>query len=365
MIKLFLCAAAGFCSVIKRNSKVVFAFLLLIMFLMAAGNVGSPDKSAYRIYFETVNTPDIHAAVEIGFQYLILFAKAVGLDFNGFLAGYIALCFLLLWRLMNRISMNKALALFLYMLYPFILDTDQMRSFLAQLIVLTAIAFLLKEEKPHILRYLLLALFAFLFQQSCAVFLIYGLIVLDRKKVIWLTAALAVFLLFGRFLIPVIASRFTMFNIERVANYFLNNAGKKNWYIYALFYMEIIVITLYFIQIIRRDRTHLEMRSILYGEKQFLFGELNMDVIEKINIISIALITLLPLNPHFERLMRPVLLLDYIALTNLIGPKIRYRYEVVIITALLIACLGRFATYLIGGGWESFIVPLFISGRLI
>lgn len=364
MIKLVICMLVVCLSVIWRKNKWIFRFLFLLMFLLAAGDLTSPDKDAYVSYYASITSLNIHADVEIGFQLLIVAARAIGLSFQQFIFVYIGICFILLYRLLNRLSDNKALVLSLYMLFPFILEADQLRSYLGQLIVLTGIVGLVQSKRLNPLRYMCFVVLAMLFQESCAIFAIYLLVLLDKKKVRKYIIILSVALLAGRYLIPVIASHLSAFNLRKVANYFLNNAGKSTWFIYALFYLVIILMTLYYTS--RKDLTARKRTEDLLARGDFsLFEGAGNEVLTKVNMISIALITLIPMNPHFERLLRPVLLLDYITLTNMIGHRLRYRHEYVILAVLLILCLGRFATYLLGGGWDNYILPMFFNGAII
>ena len=364
MVKLIICMLALCLSVIYRNNKWIFRFLFLMMFLLAAGDLTSPDKDAYRGYYINITTLNFHADVEIGFQLLIVGARALGLNFQQFILVYIGICFILLYKLLNGLSDNKAIALSLYMLFPFILDADQLRSYLGQLIVLVGIVGMVRSKKPNIIRYLCFVVVAMLFQESCAIFALYLLVLLDTKKVRKYILILSVALLAGRYLIPLIASHLTAFNLRKVADYFTNNAGKSTWFIYAIFYLVIILMTMYY-----TTRKSLGIRKqtddLLYRGDFSLFDGTGNEVLLKINMISIALITLIPINPHFERLLRPVLMLDYITLTNMIGSRIRYKHEFVILATLLVLCLGRFATYLLGGGWDSYIAPLFFNGTIL
>ncbi len=364
MIKLGICMIAVFLSVIWRKNKWLFRFLFLLMFLMAAGDLTSPDKDAYVSYYETIRSINIHEDVEIGFQALMVFAQTIGLNFSQFIFVYVGICFCMLYRLFDRLSDNKAMALSLYMLFPYILDADQLRSYLGQLIILMGIVKLVQSKKPNIIKYLCYVVVAMLFQESCAIFVIYLLVLLDKKKVRKYILILSGVLLAGRYLIPVLASRLTAFNLRKVADYFTNTAGKSTWIIYALFYLAVILMTLYYGSQGRLTARKRLDDMIDHGDLSLFEGAGN-DVLLKANMISIALITLIPINPHFERLLRPVLMLDYITLTNMVGNRLRYKHEYVIVGSLLILCLGRFATYLLGGGWESYIEPLFFHGSII
>ena len=352
MINLIVCAAAGCAAIVRRHSKVIFWLLWIVMLLMMGGNTTSPDRDAYVEYFKTIDSFSLKSAVEPGFQVLVLMCKLVGISYEGFLLVYATICFLLLAHVIGRLSDNRAIVLVLYLLYPYILDADQIRSFLGQLIVLEAIAGLITDRDRSMLRYLLTVAAAMLFQQSCAVFLVYLFIGFDERRIRECTLIVAGILLFGRGLIPAIASRIPLFNLNRVANYFSAATGKANWIIYGAFYLFIIGMALYF----------LDKKKPYLNERQERF---DIYAVRNINIISIALIPLLTMNPHFERLLRPVLLLDYMMLTNLIGERIRYRYEAIILTALTAICLARFGTYVIGDGRISYIEPLFFNGRIL
>lgn len=359
MIKLVCCLGIAACSVFRRKSKLLYFLLLVLMFLLAAGNINSPDKDAYRQYYDEITTVSLHSVVEVGFQFLVVISKSLGLNFNGFLFFFILICFILLHIILQRFSDNQAFALSLYFLYPFILDADQIRSFLGQLIVLAALTEFIKEQQNKWFKYAFFVIIASLFQQSCAVFLVYLLILLNERKVKIITLSLGGILLFGKFLIPLIASRFSVFNLDRVTRYFSVSEAKSTWIIYAFFYIAIILFTILFTK--KTKDMKVFMDYILDTDDRKSKG----NPITKINLISLALIVLIAFNPHFERLLRPVLLLDYIVMTNNLEKRANHINEVITIVFLIVCCLGRFATYLIGGGWTSYIVPLIYSGSII
>ena len=352
MVNLVTCFFLSLFGVVRRNSKTIFLLLLVFLYVLASNDLTSPDRGAYRIYYASLNKPSLKNNLEIGFQVLIWISKSLGITYGGFFYLYYGICFGLLLYILIKVSFNPVMVLSLYMFYPYVVDVDQMRSMLGYFIVLFGVTvFLLKEElnRKDTILYASFCIIAALFQQSCIVFLIFLFCRNNKEQVLRYSLIASGILILGRSLVVRFISIIGVLNINRVERYFSQAKGKSTWYIYVLFYIVLILFSLFYLK-----------RSV---EKE---GEMKLNMptvtIANLNILSLPLVGLIFINPHFERLARPIVLMDYIMLTNMIKPKITRYYEIVIICFLYIFSIGRFLTYFYGAGMESYIKPIFFEG---
>lgn len=345
MVNLCIAFSLVVMSAFFRREKAFSYIIVFFLFLLAANNIYTPDRDAYRIYYHTINHVSFSNVTEIGFQGIIIVSKFFNLSLVGFFHVYYSVTFILFLLILRNISNCPAFVSGLYLLFPYVLDVDQMRSLLGYLIVLFCLSFQIKKNKFDLKWYILACIIASLFQQSSLIFLIYCLCILDTKQIIKFTGALAALLLIGRNLILFVSSKIPTLNSSRIERYLSSENNKSNLYIYILFFVGLICFTIY---IIRKFNN--------------MIDDKNAELFLKLNIISLALVTLILASPHFERLLRPIVLLDYIYLTNHLSKKFHYFYQLVIVSFLVIFSFGRFLTYVYGNGWNSYIEPIFYRG---
>lgn len=334
-------------AVVRRRGKVIFPLAMIFLWLLMSGNTTSPDRYTYIYTYNRFTHIDMNGSMEIGYQLFMYMAKKMGLNFQGFLAIYFAIALLIFYAAIKSLAKNNLLVLGLYILYPMILDSDQIRSFMGACIVLLGLTYIIKEKAYSVWIYGGLCICAGLFQQSCFIYLIYMFVLFSEQLIRNIAIVVICFLAFGRKYIVWLTSKFTVFNLARVMGYLNNSEAKENWIIYAVFYVFIILFSNY----VSRKYINEQDNGVNY-DKFF----------RKINWLSLSFVFLLTLSPHFERLLRPVLILDYIELTNRINRKIKSWHELYIISILLFITIARFTIYCIGAGYDSYIIPIFENG---
>lgn len=336
-------------SIAKRNSRVVFYFFAIYLGLLFCGNTSTPDRSAYALVYHHITKLELNGSNEIGFQILMLIGKKLGISFYVFCGVICIISLTLLANAILRLTVNPALALCSYFLFPFVLNGEQMRSFLGMSIVFQGITFVLEKRKYCWFIYFLLCVVGGLFHTSCFIYIIYLSIIIPRKMIKWIAVGvIAMFSIFRKRLNIIV--KFIMGSFARKFDSYLGEIhSKNNWIIYVVFYALIIVITLYyyrkFADKIPNQKRHIDFKAIY-----------------KINIVSIGLLILIYLNPNMERILELVLIMDYCVLSNLVGKKIKFFREIGIIFFLIAIPGTRFIAYVHGSGWNNYIVPYFIEG---
>lgn len=105
------------------------------------------DYLNYEIAYDNVNNKNNFEDKEIGFLLLMRIGKLLNLNFFMFRIIILALCFLLIYKLViKRYAYNYHYPILLYLLYPMIIDSEHFRNFIAMTIFLISIRYL---EKKH------------------------------------------------------------------------------------------------------------------------------------------------------------------------------------------------------------------------
>lgn len=298
-------AANVFNSFVKKKKKILPVFLFVLMMLLFCQVMHSPtmrsDYDVYKyIYDEYWNGRPIynfdnnaffaHYNFEPGYTLLSFIFARMHVPYNVYLALIFLACSVLYLQTIKKITHNYSYVLILYVLFYFLYDIQQVRNFVAYSIVLFGISYL-KEKK--IWQYILIILIAALFHVSSLFFLIFLLTCKrDLKKYAKLVLELLIILV-----IILGILNFREINImNSLVSLVYNGAyldGKFNhWRPFViLLHMG------YFAYLSRKIdiRVKNEWTRLIY----------------EINVISFIIIPFLMVNMTFERLARPVLLLDY------------------------------------------------------
>lgn len=137
----------------KLINRVFSIIPILLLFTMVTFNRMSNDYYGYQLIF--MNQGD--GQIEIGYTYLIKFLTYFGQNHNAiiFIAGS-----LLIFTILKILKSSKyiVLVIFLYCLFPLVMDINQTRNLIMSLIVILSLAFV-EKKKP--IRYYLGVLLAF------------------------------------------------------------------------------------------------------------------------------------------------------------------------------------------------------------
>ena len=335
--------AVLFGQLVKKNKKYFYCFMFF-MWILFWSRACTQDRAMYLVYYNQIHSMSVQSNLEFGFQAFMLFSKFLHLPFEGFVALFSGVAFILMSKVIVKCSINPVLVSGLYFLYPYILDADQIRSFFAVSIVLYGMQYLLWNFEHKILKYILFCCLASLFHITALFYIIYVFIVLDRKIAISIVGLFCcVFYLFRGLLINILY-KVAFRDITSKINYYLLNSNNENGIIVTGFFVVIFLLSILICAF------QLKNNDI---DRQFA-----MKII-KMNILSFIIFPLLLLDNTFIRLPRLVLIMDYIMVSNMIGAKITKRKQFVYYFGFLGIVLLRFFAYCLGAGWETYFIPLF------
>ncbi len=332
-------------ALIRRNSKLVFSLMVLMMWLTLWGDQTSPDRLNYQWMYEHVRGFSNVWRIEFGFQMMMIVSKNFGLGFQCFIAIISLISFWLLSKRILETSCNPAFVMAIYFLFPFLLDAEQLRSFLGMSLIIYATAYLEKHNKIDKAKYIMFCLLATSLQYSCFIFFLFLMVELSKKKVVIVTAILTTSIAFIKHFYTSLSAFMPFFVYTKLRNYLNKTTTFKN-YLLALFFIFVSCITIYLI----KHRKYYTKESSFY------------EVVLKINIISFAFVPLVLFSEDFTRIPRSILILNYIVISNSIKKKLTRKFEVALVCVCLVIVGSRMLSFFLGAGYKSYIVPFFYEG---
>ena len=171
----------GIAAVIKKNNKLLFALLFAYAFIVFAFNVSNPDLLNY-----SMNYTGKYRILEPIYNALVVLFNNAGVSFWVF-RGFIAFIGLVLVSdIIIRYSPYPNLVFFLYLLYPFVIDIVQFRSFISLAIMIFSVRFIidyhLTEHKLNIIFFLTCLILATGIHYAAVFYSILLLLFLDVRK---------------------------------------------------------------------------------------------------------------------------------------------------------------------------------------
>ena len=176
-----LLAFSGILSFMKKNSKLIALFLITwasIIFIFSTKNADLSNYQNHFLYGGVISEP-IYVTLEELFKFL-------GFNYTVY-RGFLCLLGLsLIMKTFFDFSPYPNVCLFLYLLYPFCLDVIQVRSFVADAIVIFSIRFILDFHKTHNKRNIVFFFIGIAaatgFHYSAALFIVLGILFLSLKR---------------------------------------------------------------------------------------------------------------------------------------------------------------------------------------
>jgi len=341
-IALILCGAVAKKS--KLYSVIIFAFLLTLFGLnnhhLGYSNYFNMDFSNYYTAYLSSDGALSSRNMETGFRYIMYLSNSLGLSMNSFrlVIGFFG--FTLIINTIKRYSNYPNYVLSLYLIYPFINDVIQIRSFLAASIVIFSIRYLIENKKWNLFKYVLSIFIASSIHVSSLFYLVLILVRFLKSKnifVIVFTALPTLVILAYTSFYPFLASKIT--NNEKV---FLYLSRRTTWGLLLVFG---ILFMLYLVHYILNK----ECKRSLWNKDNSIINKVakvKLDKIEfydsmlKINTILLLIAPLLVYDFNFIRLYRNILPLNYIIYIDAIilnkASKHAYMYLTLIYVSLSI-----------------------------
>jgi hypothetical protein len=280
------------------------------MVLFFGGIYNCADDEMYQnmYYYLKANGLKVYATTEFGFTFFVYVCTKFGLSYKLFRTLIAIIGLLLMQKMAQKYSWKYSLVFILYFIYPFMLDVIQIRNFLAASIVIYSFHFLVQDSRKGDISYLIGILIAFSIHYM-AVFFIPFLFI--KKYSISKLAKIALILVPILCILtstPIIPNIVSSIVGEKLATNISMYFQRAHWGFLVLWARQIGITTLvYFCYLFIKDKDVDEN-----------WKNLNTILI-KLNIyLIIVCFPLIMFNGNFFRLLRPMLFLNYIIISQMI-----------------------------------------------
>jgi hypothetical protein len=297
------------------------------MILLFGGIYNCADDPAYRNYYDLVAQKGLSGdgLTEIGFTLLVFVANKLGLSYTFFrtLVGLIGL--LLLQNVAIKFTKKYSIVFLLYIIYPFVLDVIQFQNFLASSIIIYSMKYLIEVDKKNNWKYLIGILISVSIHYVAVFFIPFYFLRKVTVKDLFLICLLVV-----PFLCFITRSSIIPDLIKEVVGEDLMNGlsfyfKKANWGFLLLWARQLSIFGISYICYIVIKESDLSQSYKVFSE-----------VVVKLNMYLIIIcIPLMIFNGNFFRILRPLLFLDYILISQTIMINARKGFYYSILTAAI------------------------------
>lgn len=180
-------------ALIKKNSKIVFIMIFLLLWVLIGLSVANPDYWNYKVVYDNINDETflnskdvVGLANESGFRLLYKIFYNLGFNYQMFLVIYSFAGLFLISKAIWKYSYNPNVIMIFYLIFPFTMDYVQIRTFMATAIVAYASKFLVSDEKKSIPKFVISVLLACTIHVSAIFYLMLILIrFLNLRQCYW------------------------------------------------------------------------------------------------------------------------------------------------------------------------------------
>lgn len=349
---------------IIKNKKISAGILAFYMWILLGFGYGNTDYASYENQFRYFNVVNRNFTISnFGYQTLCRLFYPIGIDYATFLVIEATVIIVLYYIFTLKNCKNPYLCLLLVCIYPFIIDTTQVRTFFAAALMITAISIYANGNgiRSYIGMLVFLVL-AFSIHFSFAAFFIFLFIPLMQRKYIplWIViVALIEVLLFS--------------NIGRMALLITNQSQIDRYFGKGVSGLTVIFLIIYFavmyLPVLITSR-HVD-DWFEEGSREKRFAE----IVVKCNILMLIFVPYCFITNDFMRFFRSIFVLNYAMLINAycnqknnIDYKISlHRFPITHGLLLLETAFAAFSNYyyIIHLYWDDVVLPLFQNNTLI
>ena len=287
---------------------IVTAFLVKLNY----NAVNVADFFAYNGIYNHISATQLY---QTGYGWYVLnnAGRNLGIDYNMYKTYSVLLCMVVMWSVSRLLIGESSNLIFgLYLLYPALLDTIQLRFFTAVTISLIGILFLSKQKAWSTFVYVIIIIAAATVHTSVLFYLIfaaYPVISKYRDKIKYIVVGLTILLIVLKSKLYTFVS---LLSNDRQMQYFDKSAGVTSGSSYLLITAIISIFLLYFIN------------SQVYSKvkEDISFSEVDKRNVETISSISLMMFFIIPLvilSGEFFRAFRIMFILTYMSLAILNG----------------------------------------------
>lgn len=337
---------------VNKNSLFVFIIQIFWMYILTAGNLSSIDIVVHQNIFAANQSG---GSLNIYGELCYLFGHE-GFDFIEMNAVLCIFAFILVYCFIKKYTLNYCFVMSLYFLYPFIDNVIQKRFFIASIIAIYAIIFIIKNSRFSKLVAIFLIVIAGLIHQAAFGFLIFLLLPFFKNtknpKTIFIF-----FLIIISTLMPIIPDILKVFFGEVKVDFYFVILHEKikypilNFILWGGFHLGFVYLYYNFYKTCNKYIKKMEF------EKNILY----------MNIISILFIPLYYWEPTFIRIYRTLIIFNYISIANILPigqiyykPVFYISLKYIVYGIIAFICIYFFA----GMGYTAIIEPIFMENIL-
>ena len=326
-----------------RQKKIIPVLWIVYLAALSAFNPDCPDRWAYLAYYQYFMDPESvivgsfqYNRFEPGFRILNSFFAGMHINFDVFLFIVFLTCYAVTYVVGTRYIREKKWFFILYFIFPFFINTVQIRLMIATTILFASIWSLKNAQIKNIIRYVFFVWVAMLFHTSSVFALVYVLIPLSKRKgfreVMAVCSALLAGLIYSGYFAKIIA-RYVPFLI--VGGSWMDVNYNKT--ILAAVFVNMIWIYVFYRC---RKTAHLFVAPDRLDIVDFVY---------RINLTSLLLLPLTLFGRQFLRMYRVYTMVNYIGMfqylqTDGIGKRRKYNMMAMFLAALMILiCLDEIA----------------------
>lgn len=306
----------------RKHSKILTILLISFLWILFWGNYQNPDYNNYLRNYNWIafsgDTIFNSIGSEFGFRFLMKIVSYCKVNYTVFVVIISFIGFLLIYSTVIKFTRNTNYVFVFYFFTPFFLDVVQVRNFLAMSIMIFSIRYLFIEQKKGKIMYILAILLATTIHYSSILYLpMIFISKTNKKKMIKLIVAVSVLgsiiILLGNNFWPVIGDSICkILNIEKANIWFENRTRFGYLLFFGMQAMSFLMIRIARKNVNRNlkdgDDSQISTTTVTYEQNGYKFIEL----LYWINIFAFAFFPLYILDSTFTRLMRNLLLLNYI-----------------------------------------------------
>ena len=298
----------------RKHSKVIAMFLLLFMWLLFWGNTMNPDYEAYSSLYSNIQhgVPAFEKVdMEIGFILIMRLCTLLGLNYTGFLALTSLCCYLMIHSTVKLYCRNYNYVYLLYFIFPFFIDVIQIRNFIAMSILIYSVRFLVMSGIKGKVRYVVLLLLATTIHRVSLVYLPMILIRPEKKNNLIYCLATCSLLFSILFLlndkeIPIFASYIESYIGHGKYLTYFNKKTNWGWILFCYLQLSSFIMVTFSKRIYYKYNRNLTTTYYCDANRKYI------NIMYYINILLMIYMPLFILNANFTRIIRNIILLNYI-----------------------------------------------------
>lgn len=365
-------------SFLLPKNKYVFLGIAIFLWILFGWSNNNADTATYLARYNQYQT--YSSLTEPLFTFIVKIFNLIGFSYQQFLITVAFIYVSVLYFVVNRYSNQGAVVLALYLIFPFCIDIVQVRNTMAFTFILWGFQYLINKDKFSDIKYIICVALASSIHLSTIAYL--GLLIAKRcsiKKTIIITTIITIILSLAGNLHDILINLASKFVGSDRAISILSRASRYNSYNIMISKMLIFFITfmivLYFGKKISINKKNQECKVKRRNKKLIEFDRRELiDLVIKINILSLLLIPLIPFSIDLYRIQRYMAIFIYIACTQFFAVKFSFdkisiifnkRQTKVLIIFIIIIIINLYLQLFLTNDKNTCFFPMFENNILI